>query len=529
MTIFKNKSNLIKISIGLFFLVAVIFPLAEMLIYIGDVDIGSLITSDQFTKALKNSALTSVTATLIAITISFILSWSILRTKIRFKALFSVVLTLPMLIPSISHGMGLIILFGTNGILTNILASNWNIYGFWGIVIGSVMYSFPISFLMISDILRYEDSTPYEAADILGFSHVDKLKAITLPYIRKPMIAVIFANFTMIVTDYGVPLMIGGKFTTLPVLMYQEVIGRLDFNKGAVIGLVLLVPALIDFVIDLLNKDKGQMGFITKGFDIKQNRIRDIFSYSFITLILIFVSLPILVFIMLTFASNYPMNMGFTWSNITNTIKMSGGRYLFNSLIISIAVSLIGTIIAYITGYLTVRMPTKLSKALHLVAISSLAIPGIVLGLAYVMAFSQSAIYGTLGMLILVNLVHFFASPYLMIYNTFGKINENLEAVGMTLGIGRLRMIKDVFIPQTMGTILEMISYFFVNSMITISAVSFLSNVSNKPISLLINQFEGNMMIEASAFVSLVILVINISMKSVVYLIKRNRLKKGLT
>lgn len=524
----KSKSNMIKIFIGLFLMFSVVFPLTKMIVSIGEVDVGSLLSSKQFISALKNSLYTSATATLIAIIISFSLSWSIMRTGIRFKGILSVLLTLPMLIPSISHGMGLIILFGTNGIFTRLFNLNWNIYGFWGIVIGSVIYSFPVSFLMISDMLKYEDGTPYEAGDILGFSAWDKFKVITLPYIRKPMIAIIFTNFTMIVTDYGVPLMIGGKVTTLPVLMYQEVIGQLDFIKGGVIGLVLLIPALIAFIIDILNRDMGNTAFVIKDFEIKKNKIRDILGYIFVSLIIIMSIFPILVFLILTFSTNYPVDMNFTLKNVVNTIKMGGTRYLFNSLVLSISVSLIGTTIAYITGYLTMRMPNKLSKVLHLVSISSLAIPGIVLGLSYVIAFNKSSFYGTILILILVNMVHFFASPYLMIYNTLGKINENLEAVGETLGIGRLRMIKDVIIPQTMGTIMEMISYLFVNSMITISAVSFLSNVNNKPISLLINQFEGNMMIEASAFVSLIILIVNIFMKGTVYLIKRNRLKGGL-
>ena len=72
-----------------------------------------------------------------------------------------------------------------------------------------------------------------------------------------------------------------------------------------------------------------------------------------------------------------------------------------------------------------------------------------------------------------------------------------------------------------------MFSYFFVNSMITISAVSFLANINNKPISLLISQFEGNMLIEASAFVSLLILAVNIITKGLVYFIKRFLVKKG--
>lgn len=522
-----NKYSLVKQIIALFFVVSVLFPLVRMLMHIGDVNIGRLLFSSQFVNALKNSLSTSATATLISVGLAFGLSWSIARTKIKYKSVITVLLTLPMLIPSISHGMGLIVLFGANGILTNFFNLSSTIYGFWGIVIGSVMYSFPIAFLMISDVLRYEDSTPYDAANILGFSNWDKLKAIAIPYLRKPMISVFFATLTVILTDYGVAFIVGGKITTLPVLMYQEVIGLLDFNKGAVIGAVLLVPAVIAFILDLINQDEGNVSFITQKFDIKDNKLRDRLAYIFIGTIILFISLPIIAFIFLTFVNRYPSDLSFSLHNITETFRMSGGRYLVNSLIIALSVSTIGTILAYITAYLTARTSTKITKFVHLIAITSLAIPGLVLGLSYVMTFQNSLIYGTILILILVNLVHFFASPYLIMYNTFSKINHNLESVGTTLGINRLRMIKDVFIPQTIGTILEMFSYFFVNSMITISAVSFLANINNKPISLLISQFEGNMLIEASAFVSLLILTVNIITKAAVYFVKRILIKKG--
>ena len=141
------------------------------------------------------------------------------RSKIKYKEIWSTIFVLPMLVPSISHGMGLILLFGNNGFFTNLFDFNINIYGCKGIVIGSIMYAFPIAFLMLRDVLKYEDQTPYEAAEILGFSKFRKFRAITLPYLLKPMISVTFAVFTMVVTDYGVPLMIGGKYTTIPVLM----------------------------------------------------------------------------------------------------------------------------------------------------------------------------------------------------------------------------------------------------------------------------------------------------------------------
>ena len=125
-----------------------------------------------------------------------------------------------------------------------------------------------------------------------------------------------------------------------------------------------------------------------------------------------------------------------------------------------------------------------------------------------------------MAILVLVNMIHFFASSYLMLYNTFGKFNEHLEAVGLTLGASRLRIVWDVILPQCRGTMLEAFSYFFVNSMITISAVSFLANADTKPVALLIPQYEAQSFLECSAFISLLILCCNLLVKAAVHLLK---------
>ena len=142
-----------------------------------------------------------------------------------------------------------------------------------------------------------------------------------------------------------------------------------------------------------------------------------------------------------------------------------------------------------------------------------------VLGISYVMTFASTPLYGTLIILVMVNTAHFISSPYLMMYNSLGKMNQNLEAVGQTLGIGRVRMLLRVFLPQSVGTLAEMFSYLFVNSMMTISAVSFLANSTNKPISLMISQFNEHNN-EYVAVVSILILVVNILMKLAVEQIK---------
>lgn len=516
-----TMSTTLKILLCVFWLFAIVLPLIRMLSTMASVDVGAVITAKKFSKALRQSLLVSFTATVISVSLAGLLSWAVARTNIHHKTALNTLITIPMLIPSISHGMGLIILLGANGWLSRALGLTSGIYGFLGIVIGSVMYSFPVAYLMLYDVLRYEDGTPYEAAEVMGFTTRDKFFSITLPYLRKPLISVIFATFTMIITDYGVPLMVGGKYMTLPIMMYQDVIGMLDFGKGSVIGMILLIPALIACILDMANRDKGNGAFVGKPYRIKENKRRDRIARIIVVLTVILVFLPIGSFSVLGFMKKYPIDMSFSLTNAAQAVNMGALRYLKNSLIIAFTVSFLGTALALFNAYLTARNKTKLSYVLHLMSITSLAIPGIVLGLSYVMFFKTTPIYGTFAMLFLVNSMHFFASPYLMAYNTFGKINENLEDVGATMGISRWGVLKDVLLPQSTSTILEMMSYFFVNCMMTISAVSFLANVGNKPIALMITQFEGQMQLECAAFVSLTILVVNVVMKYAVFIAKR--------
>lgn len=523
----SKGSRVTRLVLILVFCALVLVPLIRMFFNLDAGSVAKVMESAQFGDAAKNSVTVSLVSALIAIAIAYGLAWVLNRTRIPFKGIISIVIVLPMLLPSLAHGMGLIVLFGNNGLITNLLGLDFSIYGMAGIVVGSVMYAFPVAFLMLDDVLKYEDASPYQAASVLGIPKWRQAATITWPYLRKPLISVVFATFTLIVTDYGVPLMVGGKFYTLPVLMYQEVVGQLDFGRGCVYGAVLLIPAVIAFVVDLVNKDKGNSAYVTRPFDIKKSPARDGAALVYCALVAVFVALPLIAFIVLGFAESYPRDLSFSLDNIAKTLNMRGGEYLANSLVIATLTACFGVVIAFSSAYFTARMKSKASRVLHLLAITSMAIPGLVLGLAYVITFNGSFVYGTLIVLIMVNTTHFISSPYLMMYNSFGKLNENLEAVGETLGIGRLRMVRDVFIPQSASTLCEMFSYFFVNSMITISAVSFLATTANKPVALMINQFEAQAQIECAAVVSLSILLANLLVKGMVHFFKLRVARSG--
>lgn len=520
-----KKISKTKVLILAFLAIFVIYPLIMMLVRVEWNEFSKLITSKFFLESLINSIFITVVSTCLSILIGYLLAFTLNRTNIKRRAVLKVLLTLPMLIPSISHGLGLINLFGVNGIISK--QFGFNIIGSTGIIIGSIIYSFPVAFLMLDDGFNYIDNSMYDAAKVLGLNKFQTFKKVTMCYMKKPLLSAIFAVFTMIFTDYGVPLAVGGKFLTLPVYLYKEVIGLLDFSRGTMIGLFLLIPAFVSFLFDNFSKDYSNSNN-SKEFIIKKHKIRDIILKVFLYLILIFVFILLGSFIYYAFINNIILDKSLSLVHFEYVFKNGIFNYIFNSLFIAILVSIIGTILAYMAAYITSRKKGKFAKLVHIFTILSLAIPGIVLGLSYTIGFKNSFIYNTFIILIIVNIIHFIATPYLMAYNALQKVNPNFEAVAKTCNIPIFKLIKDVIIPCTKKTIREMFAYFFVNSMVTISAIAFLFNVDTMPLSLLINNYEGSMMLGEAAIVSLIILMFNLFIKGLFYLINRIEHKRSM-
>ena len=154
-------TGLSKLALLLLFCAIVLVPLIRMLTHITPDSISKVFSSPTIGRVTLNTVTVSLTATVITVIIAYLLALSVERTAIRAKGLFRVILVLPMLIPSISHGMGLILLLGNNGIITRLLNLKMSIYGFGGITIGSVLYAFPVAFLMFADVMKYEECSGY--------------------------------------------------------------------------------------------------------------------------------------------------------------------------------------------------------------------------------------------------------------------------------------------------------------------------------------------------------------------------------
>ena len=524
MTRRKNPAEItIRISLVLFFSAVVIAPIATMFFRITPADFRQLVNSADFVPATVNSVTTALTATVISTATALCAAFALTRTDIRGKNVFSVLFVLPMLIPSISHAYGLKALIGVNGsgILSRLFGWNLSILGFPGIVVGSVLYSFPVAFLMFRSVLQYEDGLPYRAAQVLGIPPLHRLTGITLPYLKKTLISTFFAVFTMIVTDYGVPEALHTRSFgyTLSILMLRNV-ENARFGSAGVIGVLLLVPAVAAFAVDLLISDRGRAQFVSEPVGQARGGLPKVLAYLFGSVLSLLILLPIAAFGVQIFAKSYPTDLSFTLSHVAD-------RFLANSLLYAALAALFGTALAFLSAYVTTRTKSPLCRPLHLLSITSVAIPGLVLGLSYVIFFRKTPLYGTFAIITLANAVHFFTSPYLLMVNALNKVNPDLEAVGRTLGISRLRIVFSILIPKVRASLTEMAVYFFVNSMMTISAVSLLAPPAPLPLSLMISRAESQIDIGKAATVSIVILLVNLAVRGAAAAIGRREKKQS--
>ena len=518
----RNKPfSTFKYVLLVYLLITVVYPMIRLFSTIGGKDIEDVFTSAQFFPMLKNSLLTTIISTVLSVGLAFTLALLLNRSNVKGKNVWVILFTVPMLIPSISHGMGLVLLFGDNGLFNNLLHINIGLYGYLGIVMGSIMYSFPVAFLMFHDSFQYEDFTIYESARVLGLNKGKQFLKITLPSMKRTVISAVLSVFTMVFTDYGVPLMTGGTVMTLPVYMYREVIGMMNFSGGAVVGVILLLPAIVAFLADLKSNSTGAASTVTKPYKIEENKLRDTLSYVAFGVVLLALCLPVIAFACLGFVKQYPIDLTFTFANVKKLMAHGLGMGLLNSFTVALLTALVGTLLSYFSAYAIVRSKKQIpNSVLHFISLLSMAVPGVVLGLSYVFAFKSLPIYTTIFILVIVNIAHFFSSPYLMAYNSLSKFNPNLEDVAQTLGISKMRLLTAVYLPSTVSTVIEMYSYYFVNAMITISAVSFLINFRTSLLSLMIPQMESQSFIEGTALLSLLILGLNLMEKGIAFVVK---------
>src|SRR2546425_11611687 len=201
-------------------------------------------------RILVNSLVVSTVSTVITVVVALVLAYSVTRTDIPGKRFVSLMSLLPLISPPFLVSLAFILLFGRNGVVTQALHLDWSIYGFTGIVVSQVFTFLPQAYILLANVLGNIDVSLEEAAENLGAGPLTTLRRVTLSRARRGLAPGALLVFILCMTDFGYPILIGGRYNVLATEIYAQVIGMNDFPAAATMSVVLLVPCLLAYVVN---------------------------------------------------------------------------------------------------------------------------------------------------------------------------------------------------------------------------------------------------------------------------------------
>lgn len=193
------------------------------------------------------------------------------------------------------------------------------------------------------------------------------------------------------------------------------------------------------------------------------------------------------------FVEEWPYELHFTMKNVANVLKDTELSNVYvNSLYVAFFTAMFGTFLTYGSALVTARshVSEKLKKVIEGIALITNTIPGMVLGLAFLFCFSGSSLQSTFLILVLCNMIHYFSTPHLMMKESLAKLNGSWETTAMLMGDNWIKTIIRVVTPNALSTIISVFSYYFINAMVTISAVIFLAGARTMVITTKIKQLQ---------------------------------------
>ncbi|MCP3739263.1 putative 2-aminoethylphosphonate ABC transporter permease subunit [Rossellomorea sp. BNER] len=507
--------------------------------------------------SLQNTVYVSSMTMVISVGLAFVFAYCLTRTKMVGKTLFRYVALLPLFAPTMMHGIALMYLFGNQGLITKGFFGaipGWEIdlYGPIGIIIAETIYTFPQAFLILYITLQHTDYRLYEAANTLGTSKMKQFLSITLPSAKYGVISSMFIVFTLSFTDYGAPKVVGGQYNVLATDIYQQVVGQQNLSMGATVGVILMLPALLAFIVDQITQKKQSSYVSAKSipYKLSSNRTRDAIAFLFCSVITLIVIMIFMAVMVAASVKVWPYNLSFTWEHFMFSSMTGDGLSAYkNSLIAASITAVVGTILTFLFAYSIekIRKHYGVRKIGYLLSIIPLAIPGLVIGISYVFFFSKPEVsifgltisnpfhflYGTIAIIVVANILHFYSVAFVTATTSLKKLDKEFELASESMGVPFYKTFFRVTVPMCLPAILEMAMFYFVNSMVTISAVVFLYTADFKLAAISIVNMDDAGNLSSAASMSVLIVLTNIVVRvlygwAVKGLTKRNEKWKSL-
>jgi len=460
-------------------------------------------------RSFYNSMFVSAITMVITTVLAFFFAYGLTRTTMPAKGLFFTISTLPLIAPTIIQALALILLFGRNGLITRyLLGTDWNIYGAAGIIVGEILYCFPNALFILYTTLSAVDTRLDEAAQSLGASSLKTFLKVTLPAAKYGIASAAALTFNLTITDFGIPVVIGGNYSVLATEIVSQVFGLQRFDLGATIGVILLIPSIMAFMINyyLTRKSYAMISGQARPFLPPSRPLK---KWAFTIYSALISACILLVFVTVFFGSfvrTWPYDFSLTlahfdfpslgasvplWTAFWHSVLAPGPlrdmiaiKYapIWTSLLVSLVVAIVGASVTLVAAYIVEKKKPRGEQLLYSLSVLPAAIPGVVLGLGYVLAFNKPYffIYGTVWIIIINVIIANFTLGFLSGTANMKQIDKSVEEAAVSLGAGPVTTFIRIVFPLSKVAFLSTATFFFMRGMTTISAVLFLVSAKIK-------------------------------------------------
>ena len=502
----------------------VIYPLGKVLLFSLTDEAGNfslsplqaLFSTPRYLATFGRTMLLGVVVAVIATFIGYIFAFTITRTNVPCKGFLKTIATLPILSPPFILSLSIIFLFGKQGLITNSLLhiTDNNVYGMGSLVVVQVISFFPIAYMTLSGILSSIDASVEDAACNMGASRWHTFWTVTFPLSLPGIISGCLLVFIQSLEDFSNPATIGGDFTTLSVEVYQIINGTYDMRKGSVLALLMLAPAMVAFLLNKYWVNKKSFVTVT-GKPTQARKMMDephikwplfVFCMLVAAVIILFYGTVVFGSFVQTWGYNYTL----TLSQYQKALEQ-GWDSLRNSMVLGLVAALLGGLLGMVIAYITAKRNYYGKRFIEVSSVLMFAVPGTVLGIAYILAFNTGflVLTGTATILVIVFVFRNMPVAIESGTTTLLQIDNSIEEASTILGAGSGYSFRRISLPMLRNAFFSGLVYSFVKAITAVSAIIFLVSprwdlVTSKIYTL----FDQAKYSQAAAFVTMMVIIL---------------------
>lgn len=437
--------------------------------------------------ALWNSLLLGGAVAVAGTVLGFAFAYAVTRLSMPlwFSVILSGVSMLPLISPPFTSSIALTLSLGPNGILIKLFGlEDFNFYGFWGTFLSETLTFYPVAFMTLTTILSRIDSNLEDAAYSMGASPLRVFRTVTLPLAAPGLANAFLLVFACSLADFATPLVLAGhSFPVLPTQAYLQITGMYDLKGGAALSFLLLVPALIVYALQYCWLSKKSFVTVSGKAGGRSSvkgpgPVPTTILIAFLTFVVVFILYIYALIFIGSIVRVWGINHALTFENYKYVFNF-GRKAIYDTLIIACIGTPIGGLLSVLVGYATERLKVKGHKTLETVSLLNFALPGTVVGIAYIVAFNDKP-------LILTGTVTILVASYVFRYDSAGirnviaalqQIDPSIEEASASLGASSARTFRKITLPLVLPAVLAGMRYLFIHSMTAISATIFLVSV----------------------------------------------------